>query len=126
MRPIGWGRLTVRMATREVPGFSLQIRRKRGAPREWINERLAQVFADVEYLKKTTGKNVQEICLTLLRTGRYAKRWRNHKGQALRKAYSKARRKRRKDPLFALELSGIAARSGDAIDVAIERHALKA
>ena len=123
-----WERLTVRMATREVPGFSVQKhnRRKRGAPREWTNERLAELFADIEYLKRTTGKRVQEICFTRLRANLYAKRWKIHRGEALRKAYSEARRKRRKDLLFALELSGSAATSDNAIDVAIELHSLKA
>src|SRR5262245_2640852 len=54
--PNWWGRFAVQMATSELPGFALQKhnRRKRGAPREWTNERLAEWFADIEYLKRTT------------------------------------------------------------------------
>jgi hypothetical protein len=120
-------RLAVKMACHLVPGFSVRNpgQRRRGGPREWTNQRLAQLFADVEYLKRTTRKSVQEICRTLLRKGPYARRWGIHRPEALRKAYSTANKLRRESLAFAAELSELAATRPNAIDVAIELHSLK-
>jgi hypothetical protein len=74
-----WEHLARYLTHRYVPGFSLKGpgASKRGAPVEWNFEQLAQVFADVESLKKQTGKKVSEVCkmLTNGTEKRYVKRW---------------------------------------------------
>ena len=94
---------------------------------KWTFERLSQMYADVEFLKKETKQSVSKICRCLRQQKPYANRWREFSHWALRKAYATA--KKRRDPMFELELCGpdamIAAKGIDRIDAAIEHHALK-
>lgn len=125
-----WMRFTWYMVSRHVPGFSIKGigQKKKGAPRVWSDERLAQLFADVEFLRKATGLSVGDICKTLPRKKGYAGRWGNCGREALRKAYAKANKLRR-SLLFQFVLCGPAATIPenriDPIEAAIERYALK-
>jgi len=129
--PNWWARLTFCLAVGHVPGLSLMRggRKKHGAPREWTNELLAQLFADVEFLKKTTKLSVNEICRRLPRATNYAKRWRRYGPAGLRKQYLKAKSCSR-GLLFQFVLCGAAAVTKptnriDLVDAAIKLHALK-
>jgi hypothetical protein len=64
-----WEGLARQLVLGYVPGFSFGTRGKnvRGAPRIWSDERLAQLFADVEFLKRTQQMSVREICQKLPR-----------------------------------------------------------
>jgi hypothetical protein len=123
-------RLVCRLACQHIPGFELKLPgdSKFGAPREWTDEKLAQLFADVEYLKKATGKSVREICKSLPRSAGYSTRWGAHKQAGLTKEYSQANKRFGKDLEFHILLCNSPTMSGnrdDSIDVAIEMHALK-
>src|SRR5260370_37535968 len=92
-----------------VSGFSLKGTGKKrfGAPVEWDFERLAQLFADIAFLKKDTGKSVSEICKIMpTLTKAYAKRWGSHRGkqEGLRKAYANANQLLDQDFMFQLHL----------------------
>ncbi len=67
--PQWWMALASRLAALYVPGFSVRLghKRARGAPREWNDERRAQLFADVEYLKRKYRLSVRQICEKLPR-----------------------------------------------------------
>jgi len=115
-----------------VPGFSLKRPGKKrfGAPVEWDFERLAQLFADIAFLKKDTGKTVSEICKIMpTLTKAYAKRWGSHRGkpEGLRKAYANAKQLLDQDFMFQLHLCGPDSliRQIDRIEAAIELHALQ-
>ena len=77
--PKFWLELSMELALRHIPGFSHRRpgKKKHGAPREWTDERLTQLLADIEYLKKTSGMTVKDICQRLPRAPGYAKRWGN-------------------------------------------------
>jgi hypothetical protein len=128
--PNWWGKLTLYFAKGHVPGLSFRRgdRKKHGAPREWTDERLAQLFADVEFLKRTTKLSVNELCKRLPRATNYARRWGSHGTDALRKQYLEAKR-RSCEPRFQFVLSGRAeiftANRTDLVDAAIKLHALK-
>jgi hypothetical protein len=122
-------KLTYRLAIEHVPGFSLKrINKKRhGAPREWTNEQFADLFADVESLKRTTKLSVKQICEKLPSAKSYVKRWGCYRPPGLRKQYLKAKSLSR-GLLFRLVLCGLAAVSIDNVDLisaAIEQRALK-
>jgi hypothetical protein len=125
-----WERFTTKLAIRYVSGFSLKGsgQKKHGAPSEWNNTQLCQLFADVEFLKKTTRMSVRDICKILPRRKGYAKRWGRHGSAALCKAYATAN-KRRRHLIFQFELCGAAATIPanriDHIEAAIKLHALK-
>jgi hypothetical protein len=127
--PRWWERLAWAMVTRHIPGFSSSRsgRKKRGAPIKWPLQRQAELFADVEYLKRKTGKSGSAICKTLPRRRGYTKRWDAYGAEALRKAYTNA--KGNQDLLFRLELFGpeilMKDKQIDPIDAAIKRHALR-
>jgi len=55
------------LTERYVPGFSLKLpgERRLGVRSEWDFEQSAQLFADIEFLKRNTGKSVSEICKIL-------------------------------------------------------------
>jgi hypothetical protein len=118
---------------RYVRGFSLKAsgKKKHGAPVEWDHEQSAQLFADVEFLKKNTGKSISKICEELSSLRGYAKRWGRYRGKSggLRKAYAKAKKLRHENLIFELLLCGpdalIPAKRTDLIQAAIERHALQ-
>ena len=117
------------LGRRHIPGFAIAIAasKRHGAPVEWTGQRQAELIADVEFLRRKTGKSVKEICRELPRRKGYAVRWGLHSGEALRKAYTKARNLSR-GLLFQLEHFGAAempANRIDPIDAAIKRHALK-
>ena len=128
--PQWWMALARRLAALYVPGFSVRLGRKRarGAPRQWNDERWAQLFADGEYLKRKHRLSVRQICEKLPRKPGYAKRWGYFHPQGLRRGYSTAN-KRSDKLLFQFVLCGPDAAlrpRPDQIKAAIERHALKA
>ena len=90
--PRRWERLAMKLAEHYVSGFSIKKARdnKHGAPLEWSHQQLAQLFADVEFLKKSTGDSVRHICAELPKRKVYKGRWGRYKEAALRKAYSRA------------------------------------
>jgi hypothetical protein len=128
-----WEHLTRYLTNRYVPAFRLKTagEKKRGAPLEWDHEQSAQLFADVEFLKKKTGKSVGRISEELPTLPGYARRWGRYRGKpgGLRKAYASARKLRRQNFLFELHLCGpealIPTKGKDLIQAAIERHALQ-
>ena len=128
-----WERLTRYLTGRYVPGFSLKSlgKRKHGAPLEWDHNQSAQLFADIEFLRKNTGKSIDRICKELPILPGYARRWGRYRGKpgGLRKAYASARKLRRQNFLFELHLCGpealIPTKGKDLIQAAIERHALQ-
>ena len=125
-----WEGLARQLVVGHVPGFSFGTKGKkvRGAPRIWSDERLAQLFADVEFLKRTQQMSVREICQKLPRAPGYARRWGDCKPAGLRVTYSKAAKLSR-GLLFQFVLCGVEATipaSGiDHIEAAIRLHALK-
>jgi hypothetical protein len=128
--PQWWERVAIVLARRHVPGFSTRDplkKKKHGAPREWTDERRAQLIADIEYLRKTSGKSIREICKILPRLTGYSARWGRETCEALRTEYGQA--KKRNDVLFDLIFCGaeatIPANGIDRIAAAIQRHALQ-
>jgi hypothetical protein len=125
-----WEGLARQLVLGYVPGFSFGTKGKkvRGAPRVWTDQRLAQLFADVEFLKRTQQVSVRVICQKLPRAPGYARRWGDCKPAGLRVAYSKAAKLSR-GLLFQFVLCGVEATipaSGiDHIEAAIRLHALK-
>ena len=122
--PQWWRALTGYLVDAYVPGFSLTLpgQRKHGAPQEWDYWQLAQLFADIEYLKRKEHWSVRKICGELPKAKGYKQRWG-------RKAYSQANALRNKNTEFLLILSGgewlIPTSGVDPIDAAIQRHGLK-
>jgi hypothetical protein len=122
--------VSMAFARRHIPGFARASAgsNRHGAPVEWTDQQQAELIADVEYLRRKTEKSVKEICETLPRQKGYAQRWGRYSGEALRKAYTKAR-KASGGLLFQLKYFDAAAtiptNSVDPIDAAITRHALK-
>ena len=128
--PQWWERVGIALARRYVPGFSIRDplkKKKHGAPREWTDERRAQLIADIEYLRKTSGKSIREIRKSLPRLTGYSARWGRETGEALRVEYGQA--KKRNDLLFDLIFCGpeaaIPANGIDRIEAAIQLHALQ-
>lgn|SRR5262249_18390267 len=125
-----WVHFSWHLMQKFVPGFRVKEvnRKKVGRSRIWSDERLAQLFADVEFQKRKTGKRASRICEKLGTKIEYEKRWQSFKGATLRKAYSDAKN-RRKELTFELLLCGPGAvfsgKSIDRIGAAIEIHALK-
>jgi hypothetical protein len=120
-----WAVLTRRLANRFVPGF--RIKERRGRPTSRDNERLARVFADVEFLKKNRGWRSGKIFENLRTKSGYDRRWGRYSAETLRKDYSDAK-KRRADLRFELLLCGenaVFTADSDRILAAIEKHALK-
>jgi hypothetical protein len=127
--PIWWERLTYSLALNHVPGFSFRAvnKKRHGAPREWTDEQLAQLFADVQFLKSTTKLSVKEICKRLRSSKNYVKRWGRYRPPGLRKQYLKAKSLGR-GLLFQFVLCGpaaVSATNSDRVSIAIERYALK-
>jgi hypothetical protein len=126
-----WMRFATYLTRKTVPHFSFTKanKKKHGAPLQWTRERLMQLFADVQFLKKKKDWSVAAICKSLPTMKGYKERWARNKGGALRKAYVSANQLRQRDSLFLLELCGgdalIPERRGDLIEKAIERHALR-
>jgi hypothetical protein len=114
----------------QIPGFSIKKpnRKRHGAPREWDDERLSQLFADIEFLKKKTGMSGGAVCKDLPRRKGYSERWGRCRAASLRKAYTAAN-KYRGSVLFQFVLCGrdatIPSSGIDHVAAAIERHALK-
>jgi len=101
--PRFWGRIATRLALRHVPGFSLKGpgQKRHGAPREWNDEQLCQLFADVEFLKKQNASmSVRAACEALRSRKGYAKRWGRYPSEALRRAYVTANKMRRQSLHF--------------------------
>jgi hypothetical protein len=124
-----WVAFTWYLVSRHLPGFALKSpgEKKRGAPLEWTFKRFAELFADVEFLRRKTRLSVTSICRVLSKQKGYERRWGNFGAQALRKAYVEAKKLRRQNFLFELELCGpsIAANGIDPIQAAIDAHSLK-
>jgi hypothetical protein len=74
-----------------------------------------------------TGLSVSRICGLLLKRKPYAERWARYGVHALRKAYSQAKKLRRQNFLFEMELCGpsIVANGIDRIQAAIDAHSIK-
>jgi hypothetical protein len=131
--PDWWNKFAAYLMRKYVPGFSIAKADKKahGAPRGWTHERLAQLFADVEYRKKQRGLSAVAVCKALPTLKGYNERWGKWRGKhtALRKAYEKANELRRQDWQFLVLLCGPEAlmpeKRGDPIQKAIELHALK-
>ena len=127
-----WMAFTCHLLRDRVPGFTVKMPREKkpGRPREWTFERFGELFADVEFLKKKTGLSVRRICEIVLRRKEYAKRWAQFGVDALRKAYSEAKKLRQQNFLFEMELCGpdaiIPANGIDRIQAAIDLRSLKA
>jgi hypothetical protein len=130
--PRWWERLATKLAGHYVPGFSIKKARdkKHGAPLQWSHEQLAQLFADVEFLKKSTDGSVRYVCAELPKRKVYKGRWGRYKEATLRKAYSRAQALRQNSLEFTLYLCGgeifFNENPSDPIKAAINRHALKA
>jgi len=128
--PLWVDRVADVLARRHIPGFSIATAasKRHGAPLEWTGRQQAELFADIEFLRKKTGKTVKEICRTLPNEKGYSKRWRRYSSEVLRKAYTKARKNSR-GLLFQLEYFGpkatLPAGCTDPTEAAIRRHALK-
>jgi hypothetical protein len=124
-----WMAFTCHLLRDFMPGFTVKMpgEKKHGAPREWTFERLAELFADVEFLRKKTGLSVSRICGLLLKRKPYAERWARYGVHVLRKAYSQAKKLRRQNFLFEMELCGpsIVANGIDRIQAAIDAHSIK-
>ena len=122
-----WVELTLCLAQKHVPGLSFKRADKKnhGAPRQWTDEKLAQLFADIEFLKRTTKLSVKNICDRLPHSKNYVKRWGCYRPPGLRKQYLKAKYLSR-GLLFQFVLCGLSAISTNNIEgAAIEQHALK-
>jgi hypothetical protein len=78
-----WEHLTRYLTNRYVPAFRLKTagEKKRGAPLEWDHEQSAQLFADIEFLRKNTAKSIDRICKELPILPGYARRWGRHRGK---------------------------------------------
>src|SRR5262249_47862978 len=102
-----WPRFALDLAARYVPGFKIKQlgQKKSGRPHTWSDQRLAQLFADVEFLKRKTGRSARNICGKLPAKSGYEKRWRDYGGDMLRKKHLEAE-KRRSDPNFEMLLCG--------------------
>jgi hypothetical protein len=127
-----WKHFACHLMLKHVPGFSIKRvdEKKRGAGRQWNDTLLMQLFADVEFLRKQTRKSVTEICKIMPRMKGYISRWGHYRSnpEALRKAYTIAKRRRR-DIRFEMFLCGsqavIAGKPADRIQAAIRLHALE-
>jgi hypothetical protein len=56
-----WRKLAERLARAHVPGFSVE-KKKQGAPTKWTDDLLAQLFADVSYLKRKNSISAFAAC----------------------------------------------------------------
>jgi hypothetical protein len=86
--PDAWMRLAVSLAVVHVPGF--RIEHPAGAKLFWTDERLAQLFADVEVLRKRKFK-VARACQKLASDERYRERYEGCSDATLRRCYMEAR-----------------------------------
>ena len=96
-----WKNIFWHLAPHHVPGFRFkQIgQRKSGRPSKWTDQRLAQLFADVEILKRKQGLSVSSICRLLPNKVGYGRRWKGFKSTALRNAYLEAKKHRKTQSL---------------------------
>jgi hypothetical protein len=127
--PRWWESLAQKLLSRQVRQLMKRpSKKKHGAPLEWTDQRYCELFADIEYLKRSNGISVRKICETLPRRTGYAERWGRHRSGALRKRYTEANKLRR-GVLFQFILCGAAAtipaNGIDHIEAGIKRHALK-
>jgi hypothetical protein len=128
--PRWWERLAIRMAIRNVPGFSIKgaNEKKHGAPLEWTLEQFARLFADIEFLKKKCDGSVRAISVQLLKEKGYRARWGRYSPGTLRKNYSRAVKLQKTSPEFLFILYGgdafIDAKGINLTDVPIQQHAL--
>jgi hypothetical protein len=125
-----WETIFWYLAPQHVPGFIFKLigQKKRGRPSKWTDELLAQLFADVEFLKRKRGLSVSNICRMLPTKSGYERRWKGFKGAALRNAYLEAK-KRRQILSFEFFLCGphavLSPTPVDLIEATIKLHALK-
>jgi hypothetical protein len=92
------------LCQRFVPGFKIKHRHQNKIGRAtsvWTDYRLAELFVDIENEREKTGKTISQICKWLPTALLYKKRWGSFQPGALRKAYAKAKA-RRKDFHFQL------------------------
>jgi hypothetical protein len=125
-----WRRYFFVLAKELVPGFSTSLTRVGpGAPKEWTDLRLAELLADVTFLKRKQKLSERQICTLIGARKGYGERWGSFRGkpQALRKALTLAR-KRFKQPSFLKYFWAEVYAPGqvtDPIDLLIKKHALK-
>ena len=119
------------MARAYIAGFSIKCadETKHGAPVEWTPGKLAQLFADIEFIKKKDGISVRKVCEVLPKKNGYGPRWGSYNPHNLRNQYSNARKLLNGPIEHRLILCGgdalISGKNIDLIDAAIEQHALK-
>jgi hypothetical protein len=124
-------RAAMKFAFRAIPGFSIKLphEKRHGGQSEWPVQRMAQLFADIEFWRKKTKKNIREICNLLVRMPQYAERWADCGPANMCKIYSMTKKRLKKDLLFILEVCGpeatIPSNGIDPIEAAIKLHALK-
>ena len=96
--PHWWQTLSANLLREHVPGFSIKSHgaKKHGAPQEWDFWQMAQLFSDIEYLKRKKNLSVRKVCNELPKTKGYIRRWGRYKSDQLRKAYSDANKLRKK------------------------------
>jgi hypothetical protein len=118
------------LAPQHVPGFIFKLigQKKSGRPSKWTDDLLAQLFADVEFLKRKRGLSVRRICRMLPDKSGYERRWKDYNGDTLSNAYLEAK-KRRQTLEFECFLCGphavFSPTAVDRIATAIELHGLK-
>jgi hypothetical protein len=124
-----WKRFFWYLAPKYIIGFRVKDIElsKIGNTRKWTDILLARLFADIEFLKRKYDWRVNKVCEKLLTKTGYAQRWRGFSSDALRRAYSEARR-RRNDLKFERLLCGDEAiflpGRKDRIEAAINKHGL--
>jgi hypothetical protein len=128
--PHWWMTLAFYLARGHVHGLSFKKsgKKKHGTPCKWTDERLAQLWADVEFLKRATKLSVQEICEKMRRSKGYARRWGDCTAAALRKQHSRTV-KLKQGLLFQCTLYGpeslTPGNAADRTEAAIELHSLR-
>lgn len=125
-----WETIFWHLAPQSVPGFRFKLigQRKSGQPPKWTDEILAQLFADVEFLKRKTDLSTSNICIRLPSKRGYEERWKGYSGGALRKAYMEAKKRCKTRPFESILCGShtvYSLKNVDLIAAAIEMHALK-
>jgi hypothetical protein len=126
--PNWWVLFSYHLLQQHVPGFRVRQpgKRRAGTPRVWTMERLAELFADIEYLKREKGMRVRSICALLPKARGYSRRWGTWSAASLRKAYGDAVQLRQSSMLFNMVLYGPGVKpDGATIEAAIKAHAMR-
>lgn len=129
-RPHRWRRYFFILAEELVPGFSVSPTNVGpGAPKEWTDLRLAELLADVEFLKRKQKLSERQICTLIGAEKGYGERWGLFRGKphALRKALTLARKRFEQPSFLKYFWAEVRApgQTADPIDLLIKKHALK-